>query len=105
MGRVLSREGLANTRCIQDVWRVLSCSYDGTKIQESRMRENLTYGLTRGKGETDSLLRSFSYSTGVGLCFFRLKSHEHGRMEQIHARGATLWRESPFAGREAGERF
>ena len=27
------------------------------------MRENLTYGLTRGKGETDGSLRSFSYST------------------------------------------
>ena len=27
------------------------------------VEENLTYGLTRGKGETDNLLRSFSYST------------------------------------------
>ena len=57
------KKGLSNTQCTQDVWRVLSCSYDGIKIQESRMRENLTYGLTRGKGETDSSLRSFSYST------------------------------------------
>ena len=40
------------------------------KIQESRMRENLTYGLTRGKGETDSILRSFSYSTNSPVPVF-----------------------------------
>gem|GEM_PF-2714294 len=27
------------------------------------MAIGITYGLTRGKGETDNLLRSFSYST------------------------------------------
>jgi len=48
---------------LQDVWRVLSHPCDGIKIQESRIPPSGTYGLTRGKGETDCLLRSFSYST------------------------------------------